>query len=228
MKQLWMIVCLAWVLGVLAAPAAAAEIPAPADASAASAKAASAAATPSGSSGSGALASSSAGGSPQVRVITSLGSFVIELNQERAPLTVANFLKYVDQGQYTNTIFHRTIANFVIQGGGYDVNYKLKAAPFKVVNESGNGLTNARGTVGLARGTEPHAGDCQFYVNLLDNGALDPSRSRWGYAVFGRVVDGMDVVDRIGGQSTGARGPFKEDAPLQQVIIERVERVTTP
>jgi cyclophilin family peptidyl-prolyl cis-trans isomerase len=228
MKQLWMIVCLAWILGVPAAPVRAAEIPAPADASAASAKAAVAAGAATGSSGSGAASTASAGGSPQVRVVTSQGSFVIELNPERAPLTVAHFLKYVDQGQYTNTIFHRTIANFVIQGGGYDVNYKLKPAPIKVVNESGNGLTNARGTVGLARSTEPHAGDCQFYVNLLDNGALDPSRSRWGYAVFGRVVDGMDVVDRIGSQSTGARGPFKEDAPLQQVIIERVERVTNP
>jgi cyclophilin family peptidyl-prolyl cis-trans isomerase len=164
----------------------------------------------------------------QVRVVTSLGTFVIELNAERAPLTVANFLKYVDQGQYTNTIFHRVIPNFVVQGGGYDTNYKLKPAATRVVNESGNGLTNQRGAVGMARSAEPHAADCQFFVNLYDNGALDPNQTRWGYAVFGRVVEGLDVVDRIGNQATGARGPFKEDAPLQQVVIQRIERVTPP
>ena len=99
------------------------------------------------------------------------------------------------------------------------------AAVLEVVNESGNGLTNLRGTVGLARPSDPHAGDCQFYVNLFDNGALDPNQTRWGYAVFGKIVQGMDVVDRIGNVATGARGPFKEDAPLQPVVIERIERV---
>jgi cyclophilin family peptidyl-prolyl cis-trans isomerase len=166
--------------------------------------------------------------SPQVQVVTSLGNFTIELNAERAPLTVAHFLKYVDQGQYTNTIFHRVIASFVIQGGGYDTNYKLKPAPTKVVNESGNGLTNVRGTVGMARTADPHGSDCQFYVNLFDNASLDPNQTRWGYAVFGKIVQGMDVVDKIGNVSTGARGPFKEDAPLQQVVIERIERVANP
>jgi peptidyl-prolyl cis-trans isomerase A (cyclophilin A) len=165
---------------------------------------------------------------PQVQVVTSLGNFTIELNPERAPLTVAQFLKYVDQGYYSGTIFHRAITNFLIQGGGYDVNYKLKGTPAKVVNESGNGLTNQRGTVGLARPPEPHAGDVQFYVNINDNGALDPNPARWGYAVFGKVVQGMDVVDRIGNVATGARGPFKDDAPLEAVLIERIERVSTP
>jgi len=167
-------------------------------------------------------------GAAQVQVVTSVGSFTIELLPERAPLTVAQFLKYVDQGQYNGTLFHRIIPNFVIQGGGFDANYKLKAAPTKVVNESGNGLTNLRGTVGLARPSEPHGGDCQFYVNLFDNAALDPNQTRWGYAVFGKIVQGMDVVDRIGNVATGARGPFKEDAPLQQVVIERIERVAAP
>lgn len=165
---------------------------------------------------------------PQVRVVTSLGSFTIELNPERAPLTVAQFLKYVDQGFYSGTIFHRAIPNFVIQGGGYDISYKLKGTPAKVVNESGNGLTNSRGTVGLARPPEPHAGDVQFYVNLADNAALDPSQTRWGYAVFGKVVQGMDVVDEIGTVPTGAKGPFKENAPLKPVVIEKIERVPTP
>jgi len=167
-----------------------------------------------------------AAAAPQVQVVTSLGNFTIELNAERAPLTVAHFLKNVDQGQYSGTIFHRVIANFVIQGGGFDTNYKLKPAPSKVVNESGNGLTNSRGTVGMARSAEPHGADAQFYVNLFDNAALDPSQTRWGYAVFGKVIQGMDVVDRIGNLATGAQGPFKEDAPLKQVVIERIERVT--
>jgi cyclophilin family peptidyl-prolyl cis-trans isomerase len=167
-------------------------------------------------------------GSPQVQVVTSMGSFTLELNAERAPLTVAHFLKYVDQGQYSGTIFHRVIANFVIQGGGFDSNNKLKAAPAKVVNESGNGLTNQRGTVGMARSQDPHGSDAQFYVNLYDNEALDPNKTRWGYAVFGKVVQGMEVVDRIGNVATGARGPFKEDAPLKPVVIERIERVAAP
>ncbi len=161
-------------------------------------------------------------------MVTSLGSFTIELNTERAPLTVAQFLKYVDQGFYSGTIFHRAIPNFVIQGGGYDADYKLKGNPTKVVNESGNGLTNQRGTVGLARPPEPHAGDVQFYVNLNDNAALDPNQARWGYAVFGKVVQGMDVVDQIANVPTGAKGPFKEDAPVKPVVIERIERVPTP
>ena len=164
----------------------------------------------------------------QVQVVTSMGSFTIELNAERAPLTVAQFLKFVDQGFYSGTIFHRAIPNFVIQGGGYNVDYKLKGNPPKVVNESGNGLTNARGTVGLARPPEPHAGDVQFYVNLADNAALDPSATRWGYAVFGKVVQGMDVVDEIATVPTGAKGPFKENAPLKPVVILKIERVPTP
>ena len=163
----------------------------------------------------------------QVRVVTSMGSFIIELNAERAPLTVPHFLKYVDQGHYTGTIFHRVISNFVIQGGGFDKDYKPTSAPNKVVNESGNGLTNVRGTVGMARGEEPHGSDVQFYVNLYDNEALDPNQTRWGYAVFGKVVQGMDVVDKIGNVATNTHGAFK-DTPVEPVIIQRIERVATP
>ena len=164
-------------------------------------------------------------GPTQVQVVTSVGTFTIELNEERAPLTVASFLKYVDDGQYTNTVFHRVIPSFVIQGGGFDTNYKLKPAARKTSNESGNGLSNVRGSVGLARTAEPHSGDSQFYVNLSDNNALDPSPARWGYAVFGKVVQGMDIVDRIGGVSTGAHGEFREDVPLETITIQRIERV---
>ena len=163
-----------------------------------------------------------------VKVYTSLCDFVIQLFPDRAPLTVKNFLRYVDRGQYTDTLFHRVIANFVIQGGGYDTHYRLKPAPFQTFNESGNGLSNARGTVGLARGSAPHSGNCQFYVNLNDNSMLDPSAARWGYAVFGRVVQGMRVVDRIGNRPTGAAGPFKRDAPIPPVVIEKIVRVAGP
>ena len=162
---------------------------------------------------------------PQVQVVTSLGNFTIELNAERAPLTVANFLSYVDQGHYTNSIFHRVVANFVIQAGGFDADYKPIPISGKVCNESGNGLSNVRGTVGQARSPDPHSGNAQFYVNLGDNAALDPNSTRWGYAVFGRVISGMDVVDRIGNVATGAHPPIKEEAPLKQIVILRIERV---
>ena len=163
--------------------------------------------------------------SPQVQVFTSMGNFTIELNAERAPLTVANFLAYVESGHYTNTLIHRAVANFIIQGGGFNVDYTPKAAPLKVVNESGNGLSNARGTVGLARTSDPHGGNAQFYVNLNDNATLDPNATRWGYAVFGHVIEGMDVVDRIGNVATGAHGLMKEETPLKPIVILKIERV---
>ena len=160
----------------------------------------------------------------QVRVTTNMGEFVIELLPERAPLTVANYLRYVREGYYSGTLIHRVVANFVIQGGGHSASdLKLKSVHDPVNNESGNGLQNKRGMVGLARGESAHSGNAQFYVNLVDNPDLDPLPTRWGYAVFGRVVQGMDVVDRIGVTPTGASGPFKSDTPLKPVIIEKVE-----
>src|SRR5580704_551954 len=174
------------------------------------------------------LAPKPAAPAPQVQVFTSMGNFTIELNAERAPLTVANFLAYVDAGHYTNTLIHRAVANFVIQGGGFNADYSPKPASLKVVNESGNGLSNVRGTVGLARTSDPHGGNSQFFVNINDNAALDPNATRWGYAVFGRVIDGMDVVDRIGNVATGAHGALKEEAPLKPIVILKVERVTSP
>jgi peptidyl-prolyl cis-trans isomerase A (cyclophilin A) len=163
--------------------------------------------------------------SPQVLVVTSMGNFTIELNAERAPLTVSNFLNYVDQGHYTNTIVHRVVANFVIQMGGFDTDYKPRPAATKVANESGNGLSNVRGAVGLARTQDPHGGNAQFYVNIADNAALDPNQTRWGYAVFGKVVSGMDVVDRISNVATGAHGIMKEEVPVKQIVVLRIERV---
>lgn len=159
----------------------------------------------------------------QVRFTTSLGAFTIELEDERAPLTVANFLRYVRDGHYAGTIFHRVVPGFVIQGGGLTAQFAPKPVREPVVNESGNGLVNVRGSVGLARTGAPHSGDAQFFVNLADNTDLNPLPSRWGYAVFGRVVEGMGVVDRIGVLPTGPMGPLKSDVPQRQVLIEKAE-----
>jgi len=159
-----------------------------------------------------------------VKITTSMGDIVIELLPDRAPLTCANFLRYVKEGYYTNTLIHRVVANFVIQGGGHDAtSYQLKPVHDPIFNESGNGLQNKRSMVGLARSDAPHSGNAQVYFNLVDNPDLDPIPTRWGYAVFARVVQGMDVVDRIGVTPTGSFGPFKSDAPLKPVVIQKVE-----
>jgi cyclophilin family peptidyl-prolyl cis-trans isomerase len=158
-------------------------------------------------------------GPQRVRFETTLGAFTVEVDPARAPLTAGSFLQYVGDQHYDGTIFHRVIGNFVIQGGGYLPDGAEKPVRGGVPNESGNGLSNRRGTVALARTGDPHSGTSQFYVNVADNIALDPSPARWGYAVFGRVIEGMDVVDRIASVATGSSGPFQEDAPLQPVVI---------
>lgn len=163
--------------------------------------------------------------SPRVRVQTSVGAFVIALEPDRAPLTVQNFLEYVRAGHYDGTLFHRVIGNFVAQGGGYDQTYVERATRPAIPNESGNGLSNVRGSVGIARTGDPHSATAQFYLNLADNPALDPQPSRWGYAVFGRVVEGMNVVDDIGAAATGEAGPFEREAPLKPIVIEKVEEL---
>jgi peptidyl-prolyl cis-trans isomerase A (cyclophilin A) len=159
-----------------------------------------------------------------VRVTTSMGAFVIELNAERAPLTVQNFVRYVNEGFYSNTLIHRVVGGFVVQGGGFDATtMKTKATHEYIVNESGNGLQNKRGAVGMARSGPPHSANSQFYVNLVDNGELDPLPTRWGYTVFGQVIEGMEVLERIGVVATGSMGPFKSEAPLKPIVIEKVE-----
>jgi cyclophilin family peptidyl-prolyl cis-trans isomerase len=161
---------------------------------------------------------------PQVRVTTSAGTFVIELYPDRAPITVANFIIYVKEGQYTQTLFHRVVPGFLAQGGGFSAGDEtLKTPHVSIPNESGNGLQNKRGFVGLARTEAPHSGNCQFYINLADNPELDPLPVRWGYAVFGKVIDGLEVLDRISDLPTGAEGKFKADAPLTRVVIEKIE-----
>ena len=158
---------------------------------------------------------------PRVRIETSEGTFVLELDTVRAPLSAENFLRYVRDGYYDGTVFHRVVPNFVVQGGGYDAGLAERKARASIPNESGNGLSNRRGTVGLAREESPHSGSSQFYVNLMDNAALDPLPSRWGYAVFGRVVEGMDVVDRIAHLPTQTVENFGADVPVARPVIKR-------
>jgi cyclophilin family peptidyl-prolyl cis-trans isomerase len=162
---------------------------------------------------------------PRVRVETSAGSFIVQLDAERAPLTVANFLRYVNDGFYEGTIFHRVVNGFVIQGGGFDADMKLKPPRAPVVNEAGNGLSNHRGTLAMARTAEPHSADAQFYINLADNLALDPKPTRWGYAVFGRVIEGLEVVDEIGHRATTTRNSMP-DVPAEPVVIRKVAVLT--
>jgi cyclophilin family peptidyl-prolyl cis-trans isomerase len=162
----------------------------------------------------------------RVEVVTNLGSFVIELNRDRAPFTVENFLAYVTEGHYEDTIFHRVILGFVAQAGGYSESMQLKPVERSTVNESGNGLSNMRGTVGLARTADPHSGNAQFYINLADNLDLNPRPTRWGYTVFGTVVSGMEVVDEIGHRPTGASGSFERNVPVDVIVIERIEVLT--
>lgn len=158
----------------------------------------------------------------RVRIETSLGAFVVQLDPVRAPLSVESFLNHVRSGHYEGTLFHRVVHNFVAQGGGFDESFTEKPTGPNVANESGNGLTNRRGSVGLARAGAPHSGNAQFYVNLADNPMLDPQPSRWGYAVFGQVVEGMQTIDAIGAVATGEVGPFDRDAPLKPIVIEKI------
>lgn len=160
------------------------------------------------------------GGTPapvRVELQTVDGNIVLELNPAKAPVTVKNFLRYVREGHYDNTIFHRVIAGFMIQGGGFTPDYKEKPTHEPIENESGNGLSNLRGTIAMARTSDPDSATAQFYINLVDNTRLDTYGG--GYAVFGKVVDGMDVVDRIAEIMTGPGGPFRTDVPQRPAIV---------
>ena len=158
---------------------------------------------------------------PTIEVKTDAGDLLMELFTAKAPLHVRNFVDRVNEGFYDNTVFHRVVGGFVIQGGGYDTDYKLKPTKQFIANESGNGLSNRRGFIGMARTGEPHSADTQFYINLADNVMLDPRPTRWGYTVFGKITEGMEVIDEIGYHATGA-GPTPElskDVPLEPIIV---------
>jgi cyclophilin family peptidyl-prolyl cis-trans isomerase len=164
----------------------------------------------------------------RVKFETTAGAFVVELNPARAPLSSANFLQYVRDGHYDGTIFHRVVGNFVVQGGGYTLDGTEKPTRPTIPNESGNGLSNRRGTVALARHDDPHSAAAQFYVNITDNLSLDPGPNRWGYAVIGRVVEGMDVLDKIASVATGSKAPYGDDVPMDPVVITKAAVVPAP
>lgn len=157
---------------------------------------------------------------------TNHGPIAIELFHEQAPKSVENFLTYVQEGHYDGTLFHRVIDGFMIQGGGFDQDFRQKPTRAPISNEADNGLRNERGTLAMARTGDPHSATAQFFINVNDNGFLNHqgthSGQAWGYAVFGRVVEGMNVVDAIKRVPTGSRGPF-QDVPREAVIIERAE-----
>ncbi len=162
-----------------------------------------------------------------IKLHTSHGVIGIELDEARAPESAKNFLAYVASGHYANTVFHRVIDGFMIQGGGFEPGMKQKTTLAPIKNEAQNGLKNTRYTVAMARTSDPHSATAQFFINVNDNGFLDhtaPSAQGWGYCVFGRVTEGTDVVDRIKAVKTGRRGGH-QDVPLEDVVIERAEVV---
>lgn len=164
----------------------------------------------------------------KVLLKTTLGDFTIALNEEKAPISVENFLKYVDQKHYDGTICHRVINGFMVQGGGYDQSYNKRPVEDPIANEADNGLTNDRGTVAMARTSEVNSATAQFFVNVVDNAFLNhqgKTEQGYGYAVFGEVVEGMDVVDAIKEVQTGSKGPFGKDCPLEDVVIESATRI---
>lgn len=167
-----------------------------------------------------ALAQTGRSAAPRVALSTSEGRIVLELDPERAPKTVENFLAYVTAGHYDGTVFHRVIADFMIQGGGYDAQLKLKPTRPPIPIESRNGLKNVRGTIAMARTSDPNSATSQFFINVVDNARLDyPSFDGHGYTVFGRVVEGMEVVDRIRAVPTAAAGPH-QNLPTRTVLIQ--------
>ena len=164
--------------------------------------------------------------SPHVLIKTSLGDITVELDAEKAPKSVENFLQYVKDGFYDGTIFHRVIDNFMIQGGGFTPDLRQKPTRPSIPNEAKNGLSNKRGTLAMARTPDPNSATAQFFINLVDNRNLDyvsdERAETWGYAVFGKVISGMDVVDQIKATPTGPKGPFRNDVPQTDIVITKV------
>ena len=170
-----------------------------------------------------------AAANPQVEITTSMGAIVIELDREKAPLSVENFLGYVKDGHYNGTVFHRVIPGFMVQGGGFTPDMREKPTRGSIKNEAGNGLRNTTGTVAMARTPNPHSASAQFFINVADNAFLDfraPTQDGYGYAVFGKVVKGMDVVNRIVKVPTATRPPHS-DVPQKPIVIERAQVLGT-
>ncbi|MCP5273732.1 MAG: peptidylprolyl isomerase [Burkholderiales bacterium] len=162
---------------------------------------------------------------PQILMKTNLGDVKLELYPDKAPQTVENFMQYVEDGFYKNTIFHRVIPNFMVQGGGFDTSFNQKPTRSPVENEANNGLKNDIGTIAMARTSDPHSATAQFFINVVNNAFLNftaPNPSGYGYTVFGKVIDGMDIVHQIAKTPTGPGGPFPSDVPRNMIIIEEM------
>ncbi|OED38642.1 hypothetical protein AB833_18815 [Chromatiales bacterium (ex Bugula neritina AB1)] len=164
----------------------------------------------------------------EVLIDTSLGEIGLVLDASQTPVTVENFLSYVDDGHYDGTIFHRVIAGFMIQGGGYTETFEKKPTEAPIANEAANGQSNDAYTIAMARTSDPHSAAAQFFINAVDNSFLnhnEQSPGAWGYAVFGTVTTGHAVVDQIAASATGASGPFQSDVPVQPVVINSINRI---
>lgn len=167
----------------------------------------------------------------RVEMKTNIGNIVLELYPDKAPKTVENFLHYVEEGFYKNTLFHRVISGFMIQGGGFDTAFKQKPDRPPIQNEAANGLKNEIGTIAMARTSDPHSASAQFFINVANNGFLNykaPSQSGYGYTVFGKVITGMEIVNKIASTPTGSGGPFPGDVPKNRIIIEEIIKLPVP
>jgi cyclophilin family peptidyl-prolyl cis-trans isomerase len=172
------------------------------------------------------MAAANAAEPVMVLMQTSMGDIKLALDADKAPKSVANFVQYVKDKAYDGTVFHRVIPGFMIQGGGYDEKYNQRPTRAPIANEAKNGLKNVRGSIAMARTSDPNSATSQFFINHADNAFLDyPGQDGWGYAVFGKVVEGMDVVDKIAQTPTGNARPFGRDVPVTPVVIQRVTLV---
>ena len=157
-----------------------------------------------------------------ITIETSEGNIILHLDAKRAPITVGNFIDLIESDYFDESIFHRVIENFMIQGGGFDAEMNDLESLKTIPNESGNGLSNLRGTIAMARTSDPHSANAQFFINTKDNRSLNPKSGRWGYAVFGSVIEGMDIVDKISKKRTGPKGRFTSDVPVETVLIKNI------
>lgn len=175
----------------------------------------------------GAHADDKTAANPKVRMTTTLGTIEIELDAQKAPVSTENFLHYVDRGFYNGTIFHRVIPGFMVQGGGFEPGLKQKPTDAPIKNEADNGLKNVTGTIAMARTSDPNSATAQFFINTVDNAFLDhreKTTQGWGYAVFGKVTQGLDVVNKIAAAPTKSAGPHR-NVPVTDVVIQKVERL---
>ncbi|MGI9223043.1 MAG: peptidylprolyl isomerase [Woeseiaceae bacterium] len=173
-----------------------------------------------------ALAADKVPAHPHILVETTMGDLKFELDGKAAPITVGHFLGLVESGFYDGLIFHRVIPGFMAQTGGYTPGLDVKEDDTKIPNESGNGVSNMRGTIAMARTGDPHSANSQFFINVVDNNRLDPGNNRWGYTVFGYVIEGMEIVDQIVAVKTGPQGKLRSDVPVVPIVIKKMSLIT--